>query len=169
MYTTTRKSTILAYDKLYRELENLEAQFPDLVTDDSPTRTVGGKGYNTFAPVRHNVPMESLHDSFSDEEMRDFDRRVRDVVPDPLYTVEPKFDGLSVSVEYRDGVFFRGSTRGDGQVGEDVTENIRTIPTVPKVLTPAGAVFGSAGRSVYVPQSVPLTVRKTGIGRGKTV
>ena len=124
-----------AYDKLYRELENLEEQFPDLITDDSPTRTVGGKGYNTFAPVRHNVPMESLHDSFSDEEMRDFDRRVRDVVPDPLYTVEPKFDGLSVSVEYRDGVFFRGSTRGDGQVGEDVTENIRTIPTVPKVLT----------------------------------
>ena len=124
-----------AYDKLYRELENLEAQFPDLVTDDSPTRTVGGKGYNTFAPVRHNVPMESLHDSFSDEEMRDFDRRVREVVPDPLYTVEPKFDWLSVSVEYRDGVFFRGSTRGDGQVGEDVTENIRTIPTVPKVLT----------------------------------
>ena len=96
---------------------------------------VGGKGYNTFAPVRHTVPMESLHDSFSEEEMLDFDRRVREVVSNPVYTVEPKFDGLSVSVEYRNGVFFRGSTRGDGQVGEDVTENIRTIPTVPKTLS----------------------------------
>lgn len=124
-----------AYDRLYRELEDLEAAFPDLITEDSPTRMVGGKGYNTFAPVRHTVPMESLHDSFSEEEMLDFDRRVREVVSNPVYTVEPKFDGLSVSVEYRNGVFFRGSTRGDGQVGEDVTENIRTIPTVPKTLS----------------------------------
>lgn len=123
------------YDMLYRRLENLEAEFPELVTEDSPTRKVGGAVYNTFVPVVHEVPLESLHDSFSEEELRDFDRRVRDVVVSPEYVAEPKFDGLSVALEYRDGVFVRGSTRGDGVTGEDVTENIRTIRTVPKRLT----------------------------------
>ena len=122
------------YDRLYRQLENLEAEYPDLVTEDSPTRKVGAAGYNTFAPVVHEVPLGSLHDSFSEDELRDFDRRVRETVPDPVYVVEPKFDGLSVALEYRDGRFVRGSTRGDGFTGEDVTENIRTIRTVPKVL-----------------------------------
>ncbi len=125
------------YDRLYRQLEKLEAEFPDLVTEDSPTQRVGAAGYNTFAPVVHEVPLGSLHDSFSDDELRDFDRRVRETVPDPIYVVEPKFDGLSVALEYRDGRFVRGSTRGDGFTGEDVTENIRTIRTVPKVLTEA--------------------------------
>lgn len=123
------------YDMLYRRLEDLEAQFPDLVTEDSPTKRVGGAVYNTFAPVVHTVPLESLHDSFSEEELRDFDRRVRENVTDPEYVVEPKFDGLSVALEYRDGLFVRGSTRGDGVTGEDVTENIRTIRTVPKKLS----------------------------------
>lgn len=122
------------YDMLYRRLENLEAEFPELITEDSPTRKVGGAVYNTFAPVVHQVPLESLHDSFSEEELRDFDRRVRESVPSPEYVVEPKFDGLSVALEYRDGLFVRGSTRGDGVTGEDVTENIRTIRTVPKKL-----------------------------------
>lgn len=122
------------YDKLYRRLEELEAQYPELVTEDSPTRQVGGKVYNTFAEVVHEVPMESLHDSFSEEELRDFDRRVREAVDGPEYIVEPKFDGLSVALEYVDGTFTRGSTRGDGHTGEDVTENIRTIKTVPKRL-----------------------------------
>lgn len=122
------------YDQLYRQLETLEAEFPDLVTGDSPTRKIGGAVYNTFAPVTHLVPLESLHDSFSQEELRDFDRRVRDTVGEVEYVVEPKFDGLSVALEYRDGVFVRGSTRGDGVTGEDVTENIRTIRSVPKVL-----------------------------------
>ena len=122
------------YDQLYRQLETLEAEFPDLVTEDSPTRKIGGAVYNTFAPVTHLVPLESLHDSFSQEELRDFDRRVRDTVGEVEYVVEPKFDGLSVALEYRDGVFVRGSTRGDGVTGEDVTENIRTIRSVPKVL-----------------------------------
>lgn len=122
------------YDALYRRLENLEAEFPELVKPDSPTQTVGGHALAKFSPVTHTVPMESLHDSFSEQELIDFDRRVRAVVQDPVYIVEPKFDGLSVSIEYRDGVLVRGSTRGDGTVGEDITENIRTIRTVPKKL-----------------------------------
>ena len=122
------------YDQLYRQLETLEGEFPDLVTEDSPTRKVGGAVYNTFAAVTHTVPLESLHDSFSEEELRDFHRRVREAVGDVEYVVEPKFDGLSVALEYRDGLFVRGSTRGDGVTGEDVTENIRTIRQVPKVL-----------------------------------
>jgi DNA ligase (NAD+) len=122
------------YDALYRRLENLEAEFPQLVTPDSPTQSVGGHALTKFSPVTHTVPMESLHDSFSEKELVDFDRRVRDVVQDPVYIVEPKFDGLSVSAEYRDGILVRGSTRGDGIVGEDITENLRTIRTLPKRL-----------------------------------
>ncbi|QAT49659.1 NAD-dependent DNA ligase LigA [Caproiciproducens sp. NJN-50] len=123
------------YDELYRQLETLEMAFPELVTPDSPTQKVGGEALAKFSPVAHTVPMESLHDSFSDEELRDFDRRVRENVEHPVYVVEPKFDGLSVSAEYRDGVFVRGSTRGDGLVGEDITENLRTIRSLPKRLT----------------------------------
>lgn len=122
------------YDTLYRQLENLEAEFPELVTPDSPTQKVGGHVLAKFSPVTHTVPMESLHDSFSEQELVDFDRRVRAAAGDPVYIVEPKFDGLSVSVEYRDGVLVRGSTRGDGLVGEDITDNIKTIRTVPKKL-----------------------------------
>lgn len=122
------------YDQLYRQLETLEGEYPDLVTEDSPTRKIGGAVYNSFAPVVHQVPLESLHDSFSPEELLDFDRRVRETVGETEYVVEPKFDGLSVALEYRNGVFVRGSTRGDGVTGEDVTENIRTIHSVPKVL-----------------------------------
>ncbi|MFU0833307.1 MAG: DNA ligase [Oscillospiraceae bacterium] len=122
------------YDKLYRQLEQLEASFPELITPDSPTQTVGGEALNKFSPVTHTVPMESLHDSFSEEELRDFDRRVRSAVESPVYIVEPKFDGLSVSAEYRNGIFVRGSTRGDGTVGEDITENLRTIRSLPKKL-----------------------------------
>ena len=123
------------YDILLRELESLEAQFPQLAKEDSPTRRVGGERAEKFSPVEHTVPMESLHDSFSFEELRDFDRRVREAVGDVSYVVEPKFDGLSVSVEYRNGVFVRGSTRGDGRVGEDITENIKTITQLPKRLS----------------------------------
>lgn len=122
------------YDMLYRRLEELEAAFPELITEDSPTMRVGAAGYNSFAPVVHEVPMGSLHDSFSEEELLDFDRKVRQVVPSPVYVVEPKFDGLSVSLEYEDGVLVRGSTRGDGLTGEDVSGNIRTIRSVPKRL-----------------------------------
>ena len=122
------------YDQMYRQLQSLEEQYPELVTADSPTQKVGGAALNKFEPVVHEVPLESLHDSFSEDELRDFDRKVRAVTGDPVYIVEPKFDGLSVALEYRDGIYVRGSTRGDGLVGEDVTENIRTIRTVPKKL-----------------------------------
>lgn len=123
------------YDMMYRELQQLENEFPQLVTPDSPTQEVGAAPLNKFEPVVHTVPLESLQDAFSEEEMAEFDRRVRAVVHDPVYIVEPKFDGLSVALEYRDGVYVRGSTRGDGLVGEDVTENIRTIRTVPLKLS----------------------------------
>ncbi len=125
------------YDMMMRQLEGLEAAFPELVTPDSPTQTVaptmrpGGAASAKFAPVVHQVVMESLHDSFSEDEIRDFDNRIRETVEHPAYVVEPKFDGLSVSLEYQDGILVRGSTRGDGVTGEDVTENIRTISNVP--------------------------------------
>ena len=117
------------YDALYRRLEVLEGEFPELATEDSPTQKVGGAIYNTFAPVTHEVPLESLHDSFSEEELREFDRRVRETVANPEYVVEPKFDGLSVALEYVDGLFVRGSTRGDGVTGEDVTCLLYTSPS----------------------------------------
>lgn len=122
------------YDMLLRELENIEAEFPELVTKDSATQRVGGSKGEKFSPVVHKVLMESLHDSFSYDELRDFDRKVREVTENPEYIVEPKFDGLSVSVEYKNGVFVRGSTRGDGAVGEDVTDNLMTIRSLPKII-----------------------------------
>lgn len=122
------------YDMLLRELENIEEEFPELKTADSPTMHVGGTKSAKFSPVVHQVPMESLHDAFSHDELRDFDRKVREVVEIPTYIVEPKFDGLSVSCEYKSGRFFRGSTRGDGTTGEDVTENLMTIASLPKFI-----------------------------------
>ena len=122
------------YDMLLRRLESLEAQFPMLVTSDSPTQKVGGSAAAKFNPVEHQIKMESLHDAFSYEELKDFDRRVRSQLNDVEYIVEPKIDGLSVSAEYINGIFVRGSTRGDGIVGEDITENLRTIKTLPMQL-----------------------------------
>ena len=122
------------YDRLLRELEDLEAAHPEEITPDSPTQHVGGTASNSFAPVEHAVPLESLQDVFSAEEVGDFHRRVREQLADAEYSVEPKVDGLSVAIEYRDGRFFRGATRGDGRTGEDVTENIRTIRSLPMTL-----------------------------------
>ena len=137
------------YDAMLRDLENLEAQFPELLLPTSPTQRVGGSRGEKFSPVTHTVPMESLHDSFSHDEIRDFDRKVREVIAHPTYVVEPKFDGLSVSCEYRNGVFVRGSTRGDGVVGEDVTENLMTIKSLPKRLENAPAFLEVRGE-VYM-------------------
>lgn len=119
------------YDRMSRELIALENEFPALKRSDSPSSRVGGEAENTFAPVVHEVRMESLLDAFDFGEIEDFDRRVAETVGEVGYIVEPKIDGLSVSLEYTDGVFTRGSTRGDGDVGEDITENLKTVRSVP--------------------------------------
>ena len=125
------------YDALLRELENLEAEYPELITPDSPTQRVGGAPLGQFEPVAHAVPMESLQDAFTFEELEAFDKRVRELSDDGkareslLYSVEPKIDGLSVSLEYEQGLFVRGSTRGDGVTGENITANLKTIGAVP--------------------------------------
>ncbi len=121
----------MEYDKLLRELEQLESEHPELKRADSPTQRVGGEPAAEFAQVVHTVRMESLQDAFDKDEILDFDRRVRAAVDAPRYVVEQKIDGLSVSLEYRDGVFVRGSTRGNGDVGEDVTGNLKTVRSIP--------------------------------------
>ncbi len=141
------------YDMALRRLEELEAAHPELVTPDSPTQRVGGQALEKFQSVRHEVPLESLQDVFSLQELADFHQRVAAAVEDVEYDVEPKIDGLSVALEYEDGVFVRGATRGDGQVGEDVTENLRTIQAIPLRLPerlPRLIVRGE----VYMPKSV---------------
>lgn len=122
------------YDHMLRRLEDLEKEHPEEVTPDSPTQRVGGQTLTAFAQVTHPVPLESLQDVFDGNEVRDFLSRVEEAVPGAAYSVEPKVDGLSVALEYRDGVFVRGATRGDGRVGEDVTENLRTIRSIPMAL-----------------------------------
>ena len=119
------------YDRLLRELEELEANNPSLVTPDSPTQRVGGQAISAFEKYEHPVPLMSLQDVFSMEELGEFLEKTLQNEPDSAFSVEPKVDGLSVALEYVDGVFVRGATRGDGNVGEDVTENIRTIHSVP--------------------------------------
>ena len=119
------------YDHKLRRLEELEAAHPETVTPDSPTQRVGGQPLDAFTQVRHQVPLESLQDVFDFQELEAFDQRVKGVVPEAEYVVEPKVDGLSVALEYEDGLFVRGATRGDGQVGEDVTENLRTVRSIP--------------------------------------
>ncbi|MCW9022364.1 MAG: NAD-dependent DNA ligase LigA [Sedimenticola sp.] len=122
------------YDRLLRELQDLESQYPDLVTSESPTQRVGALPLDGFGEVTHRVPMLSLDNAFTDQEMQDFDRRVRerlDYSEAVLYAAEPKLDGLAISLRYEGGVLVQAATRGDGSKGEDVTLNVRTIPSVP--------------------------------------
>lgn len=141
------------YDMLQRELKAIEEKYPDLVSPDSPTMRVGGSAETLFAKVEHRVRMESLQDAFGFGEIEEFDRRVRETERDVHYVVEPKIDGLSVSLEYTDGVLTRGSTRGDGDVGEDVTANLRTVRSIPlKIKTPLP--FLEVRGEVYMPKSV---------------
>ena len=140
------------FDALTRELRSLEEQFPQLITPDSYTQRVHGKVSHLFEEVAHEVPLGSLQDVFSFEEIVDFDRRVRESVDKPLYVVEPKIDGLSIAVEYRDGRFYRGATRGDGMVGEDVSDNLRQIADVPLVLTDSVSRLVVRGE-VYMPRA----------------
>ena len=139
------------YDRLMRELETLEREFPQFQRTDSPTQHVGGTASRTFQKVSHDVQMMSLQDVFSDDEMRAFIERCQEELEHPAFIVEPKIDGLSVSLEYTNGVFTRGSTRGDGFVGEDVTENLRTIANIPKTLHHAPAYLEVRGE-VYMPR-----------------
>ena len=122
------------YDRLLRELEELEAKYPDLAMEDSPTKRVGGQALSKFEKVTHPVPLMSLQDVFSPEELREFLDKTLEIYPDAAFSVEPKIDGLSVALEYENGVFVRGATRGDGVIGEDVTENLKTIPSIPMKL-----------------------------------
>lgn len=139
------------YDMLMRELQSLEEKYPEYNTPDSPTQRVGGKADNTFESVTHTVRMESLQDAFSHNELRDFSRRVNETIENGQYVVEPKIDGLSVSLEYRNGVFFRGSTRGDGNVGEDVTANLKVIRNIPLKLNEPLEYLEVRGE-VYMPK-----------------
>lgn len=138
------------YDALTRELKELEAQFPQLVTASSPTQKVGGTASSKLPKVTHAVKMESLLDAFSYDELRDFDRRVREAGIEPEYVVEIKIDGLSCSLEYENGELVRASTRGDGVVGEDVTANVRAIRSIPKKLKDAPEFLEVRGE-VYMP------------------
>ena len=141
------------FDHKLRRLEELEAAHPELITPDSPTQRVGGKVADGFAEVVHQVPLESLQDVFSFEELAEFGQRVKESVEDVSYDVEPKVDGLSVALEYENGVFVRGATRGDGRVGEDVTQNLRTIRSIPLRLPDSLPRFIVRGE-VFMPKSV---------------
>ena len=137
LYYTLDASTMsdYEYDRLYRRLQELEAAHPEEITPDSPTQRVGDAVLNDFAEVRHPVPLESLEDVFDGDEVKGFLSKVLETLPRAEYSVEPKVDGLSVALEYRDGQFYQGATRGDGRVGEDVTGNLRTVRSIPKNLS----------------------------------
>ena len=148
----TNEITDYEYDMLMRELVAIETEYPALITPDSPTHRVGGQADGQFESVAHPVCMESLQDAFSREDILDFDRRVRAVCPDERYVVEPKIDGLSVSLEYENGVCVRGSTRGDGDVGEDVSANLRTVRAIPLRLAKPVPYLEVRGE-VYMPKA----------------
>ena len=139
------------YDRLLRELEELEAAHPELVRPESPTQRVGGEVLSKFEKVSHPVPLMSLQDVFSPEELREFIEKTLETYPDSGFSVEPKIDGLSVALEYEDGLFVRGATRGDGVVGEDVTENLKTIRSIPMRLENAPARLIVRGE-VFMPK-----------------
>ena len=139
------------YDRLLRELEDLEKEHPELTLQDSPTKRIGGQALSKFRKVTHPVPLMSLQDVFSLDELDDFLTKILEQQPNTEFTVEPKVDGLSVALEYENGVFVRGATRGDGNVGEDVTENLKTIRSIPMILENAPARLIVRGE-VYMPK-----------------
>lgn len=141
------------YDMKLRRLEVLEAEHPELLSPLSPTQRVGGKALSQFEKVEHDVPLESLQDVFSLDELAEFGTRIKESIATPEYTVEPKVDGLSVALEYIDGVFVRGATRGDGRTGEDVTENLRTVRSVPMRLEQAPHRLIVRGE-VFMPRAI---------------
>lgn len=140
------------YDRLMRRIKEIEAENPEIVSESSPTQHVGGYAINTFEKVTHEVQMGSLQDVFSKGELYEFDERVKKAVGKAVYCVEPKIDGLSVSLEYKDGIFTRGSTRGDGFVGEDITKNLKTIKSIPMELSEKIPFIEVRGE-VYMPKA----------------
>ena len=156
------------YDHKLRRLEELEREHPELVVPDSPTQRVGGRPAEGFAEVTHRAPLESLQDVFDFDELRAFDERVRAAAPGAAYVVEPKVDGLSVALEYENGLFVRGATRGDGRVGEDVTENLRTIRSIPLRIPDAPARLIVRGE-VFMPKKVFHTLNEERERRGENL
>ena len=154
------------YDMLVNRVKSIENEFPQLITADSPTQKVQGMASSSFEKVVHTVKMESLLDAFSYDELRDFDRKVKDAVGKAQYVVETKIDGLSMSLEYVNGVFTRGSTRGDGTVGEDVTQNLATIKSIPKKIENAPRFLEVRGE-VYMPRAVFLKLARQQEDEGK--
>lgn len=141
------------YDALMRELQEIELEFPKLISIDSPTHRVGGHADNSFAPVTHIVPLLSLQDAFSFDEVKAFDRKIKERFPNAEYIVEPKIDGLSIAIEYENGFLTRASTRGDGNIGEDVTANIKTIRSLPLKIENAPPILEVRGE-VYISKQV---------------
>ena len=156
------------YDHKLRRLEDLEAAHPEAVTPDSPTQRIGGQALESFTQVTHQVPLESLQDVFDFQELEAFDQRVKGAVPNAEYVVEPKVDGLSVALEYLDGIFVRGATRGDGRVGEDVTENLRTVRSIPLKIPDAPSRLIVRGE-VYMPKKVFHTLNEERERRGEAL
>ena len=139
------------YDRFLRELETLEKENPEFLTPDSPTQRVGGAAISAFEKYQHPVPLMSLQDVFSLEELNEFLEKIYQVQPETEFSVEPKIDGLSVALEYVGGKFVRGATRGDGNVGEDVTENLKTIRSIPMTIENAPPRLIMRGE-VYMPK-----------------
>ncbi len=166
------------FDRLFRELQQLEATHPELLTPDSPTQRVGGQVATSFAPVRHAAPMMSLNNGFSDDDILDFDRRVREALDINVagYVAEPKLDGLAISLTYENGHFVRGATRGDGETGEDITENLKTIRQIPLKLRDSGLGTRDSGKApamievrgeVYLPLAGFEKINREALTRGE--
>jgi len=154
------------YDELSRRLRALEKEFPQLADASSPSVNVGGEALAKFSPVSHSVRMESLQDVFSKDEVYEFCQRIKEDFPDAKFVVEPKIDGLSVSLEYRNGKFVRGSTRGDGDVGEDVTDNLMTVRSIPKTIENAPEFLEVRGE-VYMPRKAFAALNSQQESEGK--
>ena len=154
------------YDRLLRELENLEAEYPEWAAADSPTKRVGGTALSQFEKVTHPVPLMSLQDVFSEDELKEFLEKILAAESGAAFSVEPKIDGLSVALEYVDGQFVRGATRGDGNVGEDVTENLKTIRAIPMTIENAPSRLIVRGE-VFMPKKSfeKLNVRQEAEGK----
>ena len=154
------------YDRLLRELEVLESEYPQWALPDSPTKRVGGEALSQFQKYTHPVPLMSLQDVFSTEELTDFLEKIQKDYPHAVFSVEPKIDGLSVALEYENGVFVRGATRGDGNVGEDVTENLKTIHSIPMQIPNAPSRLIVRGE-VFMPKASfeKLNLRQEQLGK----